>query len=500
MTSKLLLKPYLSFSKETVRTSLFLLFLFQVCSAVQLENWRQPFFLLASEMEKCSSTSTSRMFWDNINTISLFDSSISVKTPDGNFWFFEPFVTAGAIASQDVSGEGYYHLELLNQLKFRNFLIQQSVDVDKRYEDDPLYPAHPDRAFKGRIEEAYGQFDWKYGFLRIGRLKRNWGPFADRSLFLSANPYSYDAFEWQIHSSFFEFRHLFAPFYNERTVDTDNGSKTNRFFTAHSLNFNIKDWVSIGISEAVVFARNSFPDMHYINPFSIYSVVNTNQEGSGNLMLAFQWNIHPFVKFISFRGQIAFDDFQVDDEIVTDKEPAHYGIDMGLFWNNPFKIPFEHLVKTEYTFRSQWLYTVSDLNGALGERYTYGGKSLGYPDNDGDRFSAAFSAIGNKFWFGTAELAYSRQGIRTVNSKWMDYEPGQIPGLPKDSSYTMEKTFSANLDAGIYFKNYLNLNLSFCSNWIKNKDNISSSNYEFSPSISAELTLHYSNLFVKLPK
>jgi hypothetical protein len=88
------------------------------------------------------------------------------------------------------------------------------------------------------------------------------------------------------------------------------------------------------------------------------------------------------------------------------------------------------MLKAEYNRRSEWLYTVTDVNGDIGERYTFNGKSLGAPSNDGDRFSTALTVVGKKYWYGTAEIAYQRKGIRDVLSRWRDSEPGQIPGLP----------------------------------------------------------------------
>lgn len=505
MISKLLPRHSLCFSKETVPFSICLLFILLPVTtfAQQLENWRYPFYIISSEMGRTASA-PSRMFWDRIESANLFDSSIWLSSEKAieNHWFMEPHVKAGLEQpSKDDQSTGYYHLEMLNDIRFRRFLIRQTFDVDKRYEYDSYYPAHQQRNLRGRIEEAYAQVDWKYGFFRIGRQKRNWGPFADRSLFISSNPYSYDAVEWQISSSAFEFRHLFAPLPNSRGWDSDNGSTINRFLTAHSLNVMFGEWVTVGLSESVVFTREkSFPDLHYINPVALYSLVNMNQEGNGNLMLAFQWNIHPFIKSVSFKGQVVIDDFQIDDELVTDKEPTHYGLDMGVYWTNPFNIPFEHYLKAEYRKFSEWMYTVTDENGNIGERYTYAAKSLGAPQNDGDRLNTGFTVIGKNHWYGSAELGFSRQGIRNVLSRWQDSEPGQTQGLPKDSSYSIEKTFSTALNAGFYFKNLADLSIGLSGNWIKNKDNISEPDYKFSPSVSIELSLHYSNLFFKLPQ
>ena len=169
MISRLLQKHCWSSSKETalIKRCLLLTFLFQfVAQGFQLENWRQPFFNIASEFGY-SGTSPSRMFWDDISDATLFDSSIwSIsKKLRLNHWYIEPNIAAG-ILMPSVEGQkpGFFHVDLLNNLKFHNITVRQTLDVDKRYEEDPLYPAHPERAVRGRIEEAFIQLDWKYGF------------------------------------------------------------------------------------------------------------------------------------------------------------------------------------------------------------------------------------------------------------------------------------------------------------------------------------------------
>ena len=493
------------FEGATLKTRLFftlIVFLTIPVSSqtVQLENWRLPFAKMASEMELLQG-SPSGMFWDQIGYGDLFDSSIWPDKELGmrNHWTLEPLFAAGLLhQSEDGSKPGYWHIELLNNVRFRNILFRQTLDVDSRYDDDRDYPAHKGRGVRGRIEEAYLQVDWKYGFFRIGRQNRNWGPFADRSLVLSSYPYSYDALEWQINSSFFEFRHLFAYF---GFGTSDAAKATNRYLTAHSLNLMLGEWVTLGITETVVFAsENSPPDLRYVNPVSIYTVVNTNQESAGNLMLAFQWNVHPFTKDVSFRGQLVLDDFQVDNERLTDQEPAHWGLDMGLFWRNPFKISFTHLLKAEYTFGSEWLYTVSDINTRKGERYTYEKKSLGLSDNDGQKISAGFSIAGDNYWMMTSELAYSQKGGNTVLSSWRDSEAGHISGLPFDTTYTPQKKIGASLESRFYFKDYADLAITGTAAWVRNRDNIPTTTYEFIPSFGVELSFHFSDFRLFLPQ
>jgi hypothetical protein len=491
-------------SSAFIRLVLLLLLTFSLVYGVPLENWRKPFFNTAADME-LADKSPSGMFWDDIGEADVFDRSIwfpGESTDSINYLFLEPQIMGGyGPVLSDENSKSYFQINILNQIRYRHLLVRQVVNVDKRYESDKLYPAHKDRDLRGRFDEAFFQVDWKYGFFRLGRMNRNWGPFADRSMVLSSNPYSYDALEWQLRSSLFEFRHLFAAFHYERPGSyNDNKADLNRFLTAHSLNLILGKWVTLGLTETVLFTRTKhFPDLQYINPFSAYTVVNTNQEGKGNLVLAFQWNIHPLIEDVSFRGQVAFDDFQVDNEKITDKEPTHWGIDMGIFWRNPFKLPMNHLLKTTYTYVSPWMYTVPDNNAKNGERYTYLDKSLGMSENDFDRISAGFDVIGNNYWASGLEMAFFRNGGNNVLTRWQDSEEGNTKGLPVYRDSVREKGFELLLETRFYYRNYADLSLSGSSKWVKNKDNISTSSFELVPSIKAELSFHFSNFRLRLP-
>ena len=350
------------------------------------------------------------------------------------------------------------------------------------------------------MEEALLQLNWKYGFLRIGRQKRNWGPFPDRSLILSSNPYAYDAVELQIAGGIFEFRHLFAPFTFERSGrDSDNGTETDRYLTAHSLNLTFGRWVTIGVTEAVLFTRREgFPDLQYVNPAALYSVINTNQEGDGNLMLGMQWNIHPFTDAISLRGQLVFDDFQVDNEVETDQEPTHWGIDAGVYWYNPLRIPgCETLLKLETAYLSEWMYTVSDRNAVKGERYIYGRKSLGYPFNDGTTVRLEGTVIPGNRGAASITVHYRERGGNSELSRWHDNE--HTPGLPVSENRPVERRVATGLGGLYYCKDYIGCSLYGDAGWIRNKGNRTTGTWAFDPSFSVELTAHFSDFFIRLP-
>jgi hypothetical protein len=478
-------------------------------NAVEWHNWRLPYYTLAAEMELLPG-SPSGMFWDDLGVPLVYDPAMLPDTAiyKRNHWAVEPAYSAGVASPAPASGRPlFWQLEAVNDFRYRNLTARQTLHADRRYDYDPLFPAHPDRFARGRIEEAYLQLDWRYGFVRFGRLLRNWGPFVDRSLLVSSNPYSYDALEWQVHSSIFEFRHLFAAFAQSGRFADSADNRSGRFFAAHALNVMFKKWVTIGITETMVFRRaDGFPDFQYVNPFSVYSVTNTNQEGGGNLMLAFQWNIHPGLENLSLRGQVALDDFQVDDKIATDKEPSHWGIDAGLYWRDFSRLPAHHLLKIGYQRRSEWIYTVTDNDRAWGEGYTYLSKGLGSPKNDGDSLWAGFSVIGKKWWAGSASFSYAREGEKSVASRWQDNDPGNITGVPYDyrenkfPSGTVQSTFALSLDGAAYFKDYADVRVGIANRWIRNRNHVPGTGATYSPLFTMEVGVHFSDIFMRLPE
>lgn len=486
--------------------------------SVQLENWRQPYYTLASRLG-CYSSSPSGMFWDDLgplpDSVTFLDRSVwpdSSRTA-ANHWILEPAAFGSIGNTNSYFGKNSaLGATLLNDIRYKGFLTRQVIDVDSRFIDDPQYPWLMDRGVAARISEAYLQYGFKYGFVRVGRLDRNWGPFADRSLILSDNTYSYDGIEFGLHSSFFEFRHFFAAFPDKNLSWDLDTTGTSRYLTAHSLDFMLGRFGTVGITETVVFGRKSgIPDLQYVNPMSVYFVTNCNGEGGGNLMEAFQWNLHPFTDKVSIKGQFLIDDIQVDSKGPGNDKPNAWGTDMGLFWNDflPFSLP--HVLSFEYRFISRWVYTVSDDNSADGERYTYLGKSLGFPTDDGDSANLSFTIAGKNFWAAQAGLSYQRQGQGTVLSIWHDdslslADPSKYsrdalgyrtePSIP---SGIVESTFDFYLNLIGYYKNYVDFQATLHNRWITNKGHVVSS-LAYDPQISISLGLHYSNFFVKLPK
>lgn len=467
--------------------------------SVPLENWRTPFYHIAVEQEEVSG-SPSNMFWDDMTRAHIMHPSL---WPDSasfaeNHWTLEPAVT-GTFSNEEflTDNKANFHLDLLSDFRYRNLTVRGALDVDQSYKNDAYFVWKKDRVAAGRIEEAYLQYTGRHGFVRLGRVNRNWGPFYDRSILLSNNPFSYDAFEWQIYTSFLEFRHLFTAFPRIYSYMDSNGSKLNRYLSAHALNFIFSDWASVGVSEIVLFSCESgFPDLQYVNPFSIYSVINTNGEGAANLMLGFQGWLHPLTPKITLKAQVVFDDFQVDDEHILDQEPIHWAGDFGLYWIDLLPLQLNHHISFEYRYLSKWVYTVTNVNTSRGERYTYLGRSLGYQDIDGDFFSGSFTAVGKNFWAASIGMSLGRQDTNTITTPWPSDTLGYRDEDPLSERAHLKTTISAFAEVHGYFRNYCNMHLNLENRWIRDKgDKENSNDYKYDPRVSLTISLHYSDFF-----
>jgi len=170
-------------------------------------------------------------------------------------------------------------------------------------------------------------------------------------------------------------------------------------------------------------------------------------------------------------------------------------------------VPWRHLVKAGYWRVSEWMYTVPDNNMNNGEGFTYLGKSLGFPKNDGDNLWAGLTLVGSNYWAGTMAVSYSRDGQKTVTSRWLDSEgPDSLQGLPFDyttrqfPSGIIERTVSWSLEGLFHFKDYADARIAIENRWVENPEHRQSNGYSYDPRFFAQLSLHWSAFYRTLPQ
>jgi hypothetical protein len=478
--------------------------------AFDLDNWRLPYCLIAKDLDGVAS-SPSGMFWDDLTIDTVVGRGVCLDSARAHSenWHVEPAVSAGVSNQRFVDdNRDFYTVKINSDVRYRNLFVRTVLDVDSRFLHDSSYVWKNDRFAAGRFEEAYMQSDWSFGFFRLGRLNRSWGPFLDRGLLVSSNPFSYDGIELQLSGPFFEFRDLFAAFpYAYSSIDGD-GAMNNRYFSAHSLNFMVGRLGTLGISESVLFSDNTgLPDLQYVNPFTSYAVVRTNGEGTpANLMVALEWDLHPYLQNVSFKGELLIDDFQVDNKNAGDQKPNHWAIDAEASAHDVLPMRLRHSLTLNYRYLSRWVYTISDDNVAVGQRYTYLGQSLGEPRNDGDFWDLRFVLLNGRCWAGKGGLSFRRQGSNTVMTRWNDTSDsskalGIVPNAlgyrtePVFPSGIVEQTIDPYFGALCYFGGLADIDLEAHCRWVKNKNNVTTSSFSFDPLISLTFNLHYPDFF-----
>ena len=490
------------------KATLFLLLCVTLAAAVPLETWRLPWLTYANRAAAPDSFPVS-MFNDAIKTIPLFSPAFNpdsiAQTSDGIF--IEPALIGTLKDSTWETGDHWNaHLDMVVAARLKKLSAVVRLDVDRDYPqyERTEFPWKKDRVAAGRIEDSYLEYAGNHAFARIGRLGRNWGPFADRSVILSSNTFNYDALEFGINSRLFEFRHLFGAFpekssrFDSRVGGIGTGTEHSRYISAHALNLRFGTMGSFGLTETVIFSKdNGVPDLQYVNPISIYTVTNTNGESEANLMLGVQGWVHPYFRNVTLRAQACFDDIQVDNADSADLEPTHWACDFGLDAHDMLPLPIRHFAFAEYTYASKWVYTVSDKNTTQGQRYTYLSRSLGLPTIDGDRLTLGIGLTGKNYWAGTLGFSSVRQDTNSLSSSWGGRE---YKGYRNETSLAdrakLNQTLSVFLEAMGYYKDWVDARLLFENRFVRNRAT-GDTDYSYDPSIRLTIGIHKS-LFKKI--
>ncbi|GIW50700.1 MAG: hypothetical protein KatS3mg081_0055 [Gemmatimonadales bacterium] len=156
-----------------------------------------------------------------------------------------------------------------------------------------------------RVEEGYVEAQLPYVRLFFGRLYRNWGMAGTEGFLISDYAYSYDHVGYWFGSSRLALSGLF-------TLLNDFPGDTARYFSAHRLDWQVRDNLALGFSEAVVYAGVGRKlDLNLTNPVGIYEI-SPSADAETNTMGALEVWWRPKPRLVTY-GALLIDNTRVGE-------------------------------------------------------------------------------------------------------------------------------------------------------------------------------------------
>jgi hypothetical protein len=287
-------------------------------------------------------------------------------------------------------------LELRGGVDDRIYFYTNILETQARfpeYVNDYInqYRAIPGAGFFKRFRSVLFNFDRGYDFLNgqgylglnitrhVGMqfgYGRNFLGNGYRSLFLSdfANNYLYLRFNWRVWK--FHYQNLFT----EMAINSSQSVRGDvlidrKYMAAHYLSFEITPNLSVGIFDAVVFSRPNQFELHYLNPFILYRVIEQAVGSPDNAMVGLdaRWNLW---KRFQIYGQIIFDEFKFQELVLENRGwwANKYGIQTGLKYIDAFGV--DHLdLRAEYNLVRPYTFTHRDSTAS----YAHYHQALAHP-------------------------------------------------------------------------------------------------------------------------
>jgi hypothetical protein len=288
------------------------------------------------------------------------------------------------------------------------------------------------RNFQPYMNEGLITFHVERTRCDIGRRNFLLGPGDDNSLLLSLDPQGYDGFLLFIPFRYFEFYKIFSVLNAAR----------NRYLSIHRIGLNIRRFLKLGFSEAILFSESLEP--LYLNPLLPYYLSQWGIDRDDNIMWCFDAQLSLYNSVIY--GEFLIDDYMYEDDPYPHKTAYKIGF-KSLILNN-------FLVKMNYTFVDKWVYTHKRLiNTYVRDTYVYlpdSGFPVGFPlGNDVDQVSFSIKFMNQ---YGLYPGLYIKQVRKGEGSIYLPYteEGGSLnPPFP---SGVVEKKFDILVGLDYIFK------------------------------------------------
>ena len=197
---------------------------------------------------------------------------------------------------------------------------------EQRLKDDPEFTGNIERFTAGRLQAGYVAVTGSIGDVVLGRMARQWGPALFQGLQLSPSAYAQDQLVGTVRLGRFELTTL-----AQRLDDSVGGAvPISRYFFGHRLTINAGRGVWLAFSETGVYGgpgRGFEPAFHA--PLGLAMLAQVNEDRRVNAMWGAELRA-PLGRGLALTAQLTVDDFQIDDDTITDQRPASGGFTAAL--------------------------------------------------------------------------------------------------------------------------------------------------------------------------
>lgn len=302
----------------------------------------------------------------------------------------------------------------------KNIRFSHAMRFNRTSKVDSLGPK-PWRDFQVYMTEGSIDIDIKSVQLFFGRKNHLFGHGDESSLLLSLDRQGYDGFGLYIPSKYFEFHNIFAVI----------NAQDARFLTIHRLGLRLQNVLTIGFSEALLFAHTLEP--LYLNFLLPYYLTQWGTYRDDNVLWLLDARIRAFGSM--FYGELLIDDYMFEDDSFPNKLGWKFGIKGSAL---------QHvLYSASYTFVDKWVYTQRQSINV----YERNGYPLGFPlGNDVDQTRISISYTNVIPVNPMIDITYIRKGEGSI---FLPYEEESGNWNPPFPSGVVEHTLDMRL--GIYY-------------------------------------------------
>ncbi len=231
------------------------------------------------------------------------------------------------------------------------FLIYNNSLMDQNLLDDTTYTGNRFRNFfAGYTEQSYIKLTSGDFLVKFGRDYVKWGYGRGGNLLISDYAIPYDMLQVELNLKKLKYIWFISQL--------DPMADTNRYLTAHRLEFNIKDKFYFSFAQAIIYGGKSF-DISLSNPLAFYYEFQANEGKNLNGMIYFDASFYPFKNF-NFYGEFLIDDWQINRKMQGDLEPNEYGFIIGartadiITYGNDIQIEYTQVRNRTYNTRRQY--------------------------------------------------------------------------------------------------------------------------------------------------